>query len=71
MDKFRRNRRVSFGKARWRSMGNLFEGHRLGDNETQDALAALYNNTGELIDPHTVIGIKAGRSPPVRPQQHW
>ena len=62
MEQFRRDRRVSFGKARWRSMGNLFEGHRLGDNETQDALAALYNNTGELLDPHTVIGIKAGQA---------
>ncbi|MBN08458.1 MAG: threonine synthase [Rhodospirillaceae bacterium] len=62
MEQFRRNRRVSFGKARWRNMGNLFEGHRLGDNETQDALATLYNHTGELFDPHTVIGIKAGQA---------
>ena len=43
-------------------MGNLFQGHQLGDNETQDALAALYHHTGELIDPHTVIGIKAGQA---------
>ena len=34
MEQFRRNRKVSFGKARWRSMGNLFQG-QLGDNETQ------------------------------------
>ena len=62
MEQFRRNRRVSFGKARWRNMGKLFEGRRLGDSETQDSLAALYHKTGELTDPHTIIGIKAGQA---------
>ena len=40
----------------------LFEGRRLGDNGTQDALVALYRETGELADPHTIIGIMAGRA---------
>ena len=30
MEQFRLNRRMSFGKARWRRMGRLFEGRRLG-----------------------------------------
>ena len=61
MDRFRRTRRVNFGKSRWQAMTKLFEGHRLGDNGTQDAIAALYLDTGELIDPHSIIGIMAGR----------
>ncbi|MDG2032463.1 MAG: threonine synthase [Rhodospirillales bacterium] len=62
MERFRQDRRVSFGKARWRTMGKLFEGRRLGDNNTLGALAALYHETGELVDPHTIIGIMAGRA---------
>ena len=61
MERFRRTRRVNFGKSRWQAVTKLFEGHRLGDNGTQDAIAALYLDTGELIDPHSIIGIMAGR----------
>ena len=66
MERFRRDRQVSFGKARWRTMRELFEGRRLDDDSTEDALAALYHETGELADPHTIIGIMAGRATRVR-----
>lgn len=59
METFRRERAVEFGKARWQSMRKLFEGHRLGDNGTKEVISAIHKMTGELIDPHTAVGIEA------------
>lgn len=36
-------------------------GERLTDDETRDTLRSLYDETGELFDPHTAIGIAAAR----------
>lgn len=66
MMQFRSDGRVSFGKTRWKAMRRLFEGYQLGDNATRDAIAALYRETGKLIDPHSVIGIMAGRAAKAR-----
>ncbi|MDP2698768.1 threonine synthase [Thalassospira sp.] len=38
-----------------------FDGYRLDDDETRAAIRAVYDTTGELVDPHSVIGIVAGR----------
>ena len=59
METFRRERAVDFGKARWQAMRKLFEGHRLGDNGTKEVISAIHKMTGELIDPHTAVGIEA------------
>ena len=61
MERFRREGVVSFGKGRWNAISQLFEGHRLGDNAVKDAIDKVYRETGELVDPHTVIGIVAGK----------
>ena len=61
IERFRRDGVVSFGKERWYAMRELFEGRRLDDKNTQDALAEFFHETGDLADPHTIIGIKAGR----------
>jgi len=62
MEKFRKDRKVSFGKARWQAMRKLFEGYRVSDNATKTAINDIYENTGELIDPHTAIGVLAGQN---------
>ncbi|MBB4285209.1 threonine synthase [Roseospira goensis] len=39
----------------------LFRGHRLTDEETTEAIRVIHQTTGELVDPHTAIGIVAGQ----------
>lgn len=39
----------------------LFCAHRLSDAETSEEMAHLYRQTGEIIDPHSVIGVAAAR----------
>ena len=39
----------------------VFAGHRLDDEETVAEMARLYEATGEMIDPHSAIGIATAR----------
>ncbi len=61
MRRFRKSGRVNFGKARWRAMRKYFEGYRVGDNATKAMIDETYRLTGELLDPHTSIGVAAAR----------
>jgi threonine synthase len=60
MNDFRRDGTVDFGQDRWQSMLELFEGHRLDDDGTRAAIGRLFKTTGEMLDPHTVVGVSAG-----------
>ncbi len=40
----------------------LFHGYAFTDDETKAAIAQVYAMTGELVDPHTAIGIAAARA---------
>jgi len=39
----------------------LFAGCRLDDEETKAVIARIHEDTGMLVDPHSAIGIEAGR----------
>ena len=39
----------------------LFAAHRLSDLETSHEIARVYKDTGEIMDPHSVIGVAAAR----------
>jgi threonine synthase len=59
MDTFRSRRSIDFGKSRWTSIRKMFDGYRLGDNGTKEVISAIHKMTGELIDPHSAIGVEA------------
>jgi threonine synthase len=40
-------------------MGELFRGVSVGEDETRRTILATLNETGELIDPHTAVGVAA------------
>jgi threonine synthase len=40
----------------------LFDGARFDDGATTRAMAELFATTGQLIDPHSAIGVAAGRA---------
>jgi threonine synthase len=46
------------GEAMGRIRG-LFDGHRLDDAGTVEVIRRVHRETGELIDPHTAIGVAA------------
>ncbi len=60
MARFRRDGGLGLGDARWRRLTRLFAGHRLDDGQTTAAIGRLYAETGELLDPHSIIGVEAG-----------
>jgi threonine synthase len=62
MEDFRRKGRADFGRERWRRIARTFAGFRLDDRGTAAAIREVYRSCGELVDPHTAIGIAAGRT---------
>ena len=40
----------------------IFYGARIDDENTKKTIQEVYETTGELVDPHTAVGIAAGRS---------
>jgi len=45
-----------------------FSGTRLDDEGTKRIVAQVYRETGELIDPHTAVGLHAARTSRVSPE---
>jgi threonine synthase len=59
MADFRTSGRLSIDKAQWRNASGLFHGHRVDDARTKAVIAEVFAKTGELVDPHTAVGIDA------------
>lgn len=62
MGRLRAEGRLAIDEPAWRAARRLFSGHRLDDDATKQAIAELRRETGELLDPHTAIGVMAGRA---------
>jgi threonine synthase len=67
MTELRKTGRLALDPAQHAQLKALFAGHRLDDGETLATMAALYRETGELIDPHSAIGVAAARAVPLDP----
>ena len=61
LKEFRSNKTVNFGSDCWKKMCKLFEGFSFSDAEVKTAIENLHKNTGELLDPHSIIGVLAGQ----------
>jgi threonine synthase len=46
----------------WAEARALFDAKAFGDAETLEVMRQLYQETGQLIDPHSAIGVAAGRA---------
>ena len=67
MGEFRAGGKMALPEAAWRQMRRLFEAHRFDDEQTLELMRALRRGTGELIDPHSAVGIGAGQSAQLAP----
>jgi threonine synthase len=61
MDGLKQSGSYTVPAAAYQEMLKLFSGYRLDDAGTKRVIGEIYKTTGELIDPHSAVGIHAGR----------
>ena len=61
MDNFRATGKMSVEDERWTETRKLFDSLAVDDQQTCETIANVYQQTGELLDPHTAIGVHAAR----------
>ncbi len=62
MAEFRKRGRLRLAPARLARARALFQGFRLDDAGTLAAIAEILRRTGELVDPHSAIGVAAAQA---------
>jgi len=60
MDEFRTTGRMDMPQGAYGAMRELFEGHRYDDDQTLAVMKSVQSKTGEVLDPHSAIGVAAG-----------
>ena len=68
MRRFRKRRSLTLSPSRQAKLTRLFAGARADDDETLAAIRRLYEATGELVDPHTGVGLAAAAAERGDPQ---
>ncbi|MCY1279674.1 Threonine synthase [compost metagenome] len=61
MDSFKASGKLSVADERWTEARRLFDSLAVNDEETCETIAEVYAECGELLDPHTAIGVRAAR----------
>ena len=61
MRRFRDEGVMQVSAGRLAASREIFDGHSMDDEETLDTIAVIYRETGELLDPHTAIGVAGAR----------
>jgi threonine synthase len=59
LKRFRKRRELKLSPARYARLTRQFVGARADDAETLAVMRRTYERTGELVDPHTAIGLAA------------
>jgi len=62
MDQLKQSGRYTVAGAAHAKIAAQFSGRRLDDEGTKRVMAEVYKATGELIDPHSAVGLHAGRT---------
>ncbi len=61
MDRFK-TQSVALDEARWAKVRELFDSYACDDDATCAVISQVFAETGYLLDPHTAIGVAAGRA---------
>jgi len=67
MDEFKLKGTFSVDPVLFDTIKQQFSAYRLDDEQTRAEIARVYKETGEIVDPHSVIGIAAARACSVDP----
>ncbi len=62
MDRFRETGRLEVGGDELKAAREIFAGSAFSDDDTLVAIEAIYEAHNILIDPHTAVGLMAGRA---------
>jgi len=62
MDEFKQNGQFTITPALLAKVRQNFSAYRIDDEQTRSEITRVYQETGEIIDPHSVIGIAAARA---------
>jgi len=61
MAEFKASGKLSVEEERWTETRRLFDSLAVDDEDTCSTITEVYRSTGELLDPHTAIGVRAAR----------
>ncbi|WP_193074058.1 threonine synthase [Pseudomonas sp. FME51] len=61
MENFKQTGKLSVEDERWTETRRLFDSLAVDDEATCATIAEVYRDCGELLDPHTAIGVHAAR----------
>ncbi len=61
LDGFKGSGKLSVEEDRWTEARKLFDSLAVDDEQTCATIADVFRDTGELLDPHTAIGVRAAR----------
>jgi threonine synthase len=62
MAEFRDEGRVETGDTRLASVTEVFDGASFDDDQTKAEIRRTYEATGQILDPHTAVGVAAARA---------
>ena len=62
MDSFKTQRAFQVDPGHWQRARSVFSAFRVDDEATTETIRQVYGETGELLDPHSAIGVAAARS---------
>ncbi|MEZ5492439.1 MAG: threonine synthase [Gammaproteobacteria bacterium] len=48
-------------ESQWQRVRDCFASFAVSDEQTRDVIRQVYDESGELLDPHTAVGVKAAR----------
>ncbi|MBD8492679.1 threonine synthase [Pseudomonas syringae] len=61
MEQFERHGEMSIGNPQWLRGRLLFDSYAVDEAQVRDEVVGLFRETGSAIDPHTAVGVLAGR----------
>jgi threonine synthase len=61
MTQFRIDKKLTLSPMVYNRLKAEFSASAISDEDTQKTIAVTFNTTGELLDPHTAIGLAAGK----------
>lgn len=62
MDEFKNTGSLKIDSAKLEKARSLFSSLNVDDSKTCDTIREVFGQTGELLDPHTAIGVRAART---------
>jgi threonine synthase len=61
MTSFRKDKKLKLSPEVWATLKGEFAASSVNDDDTKKTIAETFEATGELLDPHTAVGLAAGQ----------